>query len=138
MTTPHPTPAEGTPIATPLTDANICQASHYVNGGREEEWEYVEPEFARSLETRLHTTQSRLEEAILAVEAAHFRTNEDTGANLNALVVWSAFRRAIGLPPLSWSDLPKWDETKHEYVVPEGSRLMAHLARHQTSGGSNL
>lgn len=58
------------------------------------------------------------------VEKVHFRTNKDTGANLNALVVMNAFRREAGLPYIGLDDLPKWDEQEEKYVQPEGSKLL--------------
>jgi hypothetical protein len=43
---------------------------------------------------------------IKEVEGHHFRTNHDTGANLNALFVWNILRRRAGLPSISKNDLP--------------------------------
>ncbi len=62
------------------------------------------------------------------VESAHFRTVTDTGANPNAMVIWNALRRAAGLPGLSKDDLPAHDETRDQYVCPEGSRLLVKPA----------
>lgn len=42
------------------------------------------------------------------VEEAHFRTEHDTGANRNALFIWSLVRRLAGLPDLALTDLPAW------------------------------
>lgn len=42
---------------------------------------------------------------IETTEAAHFRTPYDTGANLNALLVWNLVRRFAGLPRLTRDDL---------------------------------
>lgn len=42
-----------TPTETPRVDTEICRASHSNGSGGEEEWEYVEPDFARQLEREL-------------------------------------------------------------------------------------
>lgn len=42
------------------------------------------------------------------VERHHFRTEHDTGANLNAMLVWNIVRKHVGLPPLSKKDLPRY------------------------------
>ncbi len=65
---------------------------------------------------------------IAKVEADHFRTVIDTGANPNAMVVWNALRRHAGLPGLSKDDLPAFDETRGQYLQPEGSRLLCKHA----------
>lgn len=39
------------------------------------------------------------------VEARHFRTGHDTGANRNALFVWNQLREYAGLERLTWRDL---------------------------------
>lgn len=62
--------------------------------------------------------------AIKAVESAHFRTNEDTGANGCASLVWNALRRQFGLPVVTRDDLPAWDEQRKGYYMPEGSKLL--------------
>ena len=61
------------------------------------------------------------------VEEAHFRTDKDTGSNLNALLVLNAFRRQCGLVPIGRDDLPAYDEKKNKYVMPENSRLVRNL-----------
>jgi hypothetical protein len=48
---------------------------------------------------------SDLLQFIKETEAAHFRTVHDTGANLNALLVWNLVREHAGLPRLRLSDL---------------------------------
>jgi hypothetical protein len=58
------------------------------------------------------------------VERAHFRTVEDTGSNLNALLIWNAVREHAGLPRISRDDLARYDETTGRYVTPEGSKLL--------------
>ncbi len=42
------------------------------------------------------------------VESAHFRTNEDTGANPCARLVWNILRQEVGLPYLEEKDLPAY------------------------------
>jgi hypothetical protein len=51
------------------------------------------------------------------VEKAHFRTNEDTGANQNAMLIWNLVRAEAGLPPLDLRDLPAYCETHKMYHV---------------------
>lgn len=60
------------------------------------------------------------EEFIRKVEDAHFRTNEDTGAHPNALMIWNIVRAHIGLPALSANDLPAFcDEHKKYHVIKD-------------------
>lgn len=54
---------------------------------------------------------------IKRVESAHFRTNEDTGANLNAILIWNMVRRHVGLPRIDIDDLPAYCETHEKYHV---------------------
>lgn len=54
---------------------------------------------------------------IKQVESAHFRTNEDTGAVLNALFIWNLVRKHVGLPRLDMGDLPAYCETHGDYHV---------------------
>lgn len=68
--------------------------------------------------------QMEIIDAMRKVEAAHFRTNLDTGACSNVMVVWSALRRHLGLPPLGISDLPVWDDNYCRYLRPENSNLL--------------
>ena len=58
------------------------------------------------------------------VEKSHFRTNTDTGSNLNALVVMNAFRREAGLPYIGKDDLPRWNDLEEKYVQPIESKLL--------------
>lgn len=51
--------------------------------------------------------QMTLEEFITDVEACHFRTAHDTGANRNALMVWNILRNYAGLDCLETDDLHK-------------------------------
>lgn len=44
-------------------------------------------------------------EFIEQTEKAYFRTNMDTGANMNALFVWNRVREFAGLPELTHDDL---------------------------------
>ena len=59
-----------------------------------------------------------------AVERAHFRTDQDTGAAEHALVIWNAARKHAGLPYISKADLPKWDGTR--YAMPKDSNLLTN------------
>lgn len=52
---------------------------------------------------------------VAQVEAAHFRTAADTGANHNALMIWNIVRRHVGLPELTPEDLPAWCMTHSCY-----------------------
>src|SRR6266540_2438292 len=63
---------------------------------------------------------------ITEVERDHFRTVEDSGANLNVLLIWNIVRRHAGLPRISRDDLPAWDGNR--YTMPAGSRLLANLS----------
>ncbi len=56
------------------------------------------------------------------IEASHFRTEHDTGANDCALLIWNALRRRVGLPWLEKKHLPAWDGTR--YAMPEVSNLL--------------
>lgn len=47
-----------------------------------------------------------LHDFIAETEKAYFRTQGDTGANLNALFIWNRVREYAGLPPLELKDLP--------------------------------
>jgi hypothetical protein len=51
------------------------------------------------------------------VEESHFRTNEDTGANSNALLIWNMVREHVGLPRLDILDLPAYCITHKTYHV---------------------
>ena len=44
-------------------------------------------------------------EFIKKVENDHFRTDQDTGAHPNALLIWNIVRQHVGLPKLSISQL---------------------------------
>ena len=70
-----------------------------------------------------------LRDVIRKIEAAHFRTYGDSGANEKAQIVHSALRAEAGLPYLSNKDLPKWDG--REYVVPENSRLLREIEKRE-------
>lgn len=54
---------------------------------------------------------------IKRVEASHFRTNEDTGANLNALLIWNMVRQHLGMTQLTTKDLPSYCITHKTYHV---------------------
>jgi hypothetical protein len=63
------------------------------------------------------TTETDLQNFIAAIEAAHFRTDEDRGANTNALFIWNRVREFAGLPELKRVDLPAYC-FKHETYHP--------------------
>lgn len=52
-------------------------------------------------------------EFVKAVEAAHFRTRADTGANHNAMFIWNVVRNHVGLPRITIDELPTYCMT-HE------------------------
>jgi hypothetical protein len=54
---------------------------------------------------------------IKKVEAEHFRTDQDTGANSCALFIWNLVRAHAGLPTLKKSDLRAYCETHGKYHV---------------------
>jgi hypothetical protein len=56
------------------------------------------------------------------IEASHFRTEHDTGANDCALLIWNALRQRVGLPWLEKKHLPAWDGIR--YVMPGVSNLL--------------
>lgn len=80
-------------------------------------------------------TETEILTAMRTVEAAHFRTTDDTGANFAALTVWSALRTALGMPAISKDDLPAWNGKA--YTMPAGSRLLTNDA-HDASLSRNL
>ena len=51
------------------------------------------------------------------VEADHFRTVHDTGANDCALFIWNLVRERLGLPRLEKKDLPHFCKTHKCYHV---------------------
>lgn len=51
------------------------------------------------------------------VEQAHFRTEHDSGANLNAMMIWNIVRNKAGLPPLAKKDLRAWCDRCSKYHV---------------------
>ena len=70
---------------------------------------------------------SPLWNVLAEVEAAHFRTINDTGAADQARVVWNALRRRLGLPEVGKYHLPQWDGEK--YAMPADSALLANVAK---------
>lgn len=49
--------------------------------------------------------QQRLLDFITDVESRHFRTQYDTGANMNAMIIWNMVRKFAGLEELTRDDL---------------------------------
>jgi len=58
-----------------------------------------------------------LKQAIEDVMNRHFRTEHDTGANSNALLVLNCFRVHAGMERINVTDLPQWDGKN--YVCPK-------------------
>ena len=54
---------------------------------------------------------------VAKMEAAYFRTNEDVGANLNALLIWNCVREHLKLPKLDLNDLPAHCSTHDEHHI---------------------
>jgi hypothetical protein len=54
---------------------------------------------------------------VARIEAAHFRTDCDTGANENAMAIWNCVRKHVGLPRLHKSELPSYCLTHRAYHV---------------------
>jgi hypothetical protein len=68
-----------------------------------------------------------LTDFIADVEARHFRTVNDTGANLNALMIWNRVREFAGLPELTMDELAakypgggEWKALKVKYRAAHG------------------
>ena len=51
------------------------------------------------------------------VESRHFRTEHDTGANLNAILIWNCVREYAGMKRITVKDLPAWCKKCKEYHV---------------------
>ncbi len=66
--------------------------------------------------------RSRILAILREVEAAHFRTQKDTGANPTARLVWNSLRARLGLPSITLDDLPSHDGKA--YMMPPNSRLL--------------
>lgn len=49
--------------------------------------------------------QQQLLDFIADVESRHFRTQYDTGANMNAMIIWNMVRKFAGLEELTRDDL---------------------------------
>lgn len=54
-------------------------------------------------------------EFIAEVESKHFRTDADTGANQNAMMIWNIVREYVGLSRLRVQDLPAFCVTHGRY-----------------------
>ena len=52
---------------------------------------------------------------IASVEKNYFRTNQDIGAEYNALFIWNIVRKEAGLEPLKMDDLPAYCMTHKMY-----------------------
>jgi hypothetical protein len=71
-------------------------------------------------------------EWIRDTESRHFRTPFDTGANLNALMIWNLLRGSMGMSPLTRVDLLRNMVTTYAQdfarYVSEGNADLAHEA----------
>lgn len=56
-------------------------------------------------------------EFVRQIEASYFRTDEDIGANTNALMIWNHVREHVGLPRIGTADLPSHCLTHDRYHV---------------------
>ncbi len=54
-------------------------------------------------------------EFVQKIESQYFRTDKDTGAGLNTILVWNQVRRHVGLEGITWEDLPAWCQTHKKY-----------------------
>ena len=68
-----------------------------------------------------------LKQFIADVEASHFRTDSDTGANWHAMFMWNLVRQHAGMKPLENKDLPTWCENCHKYHVRPLCRFVTNL-----------
>lgn len=59
------------------------------------------------------------------VEAAHFRTDCDTGANEYALLIWNMVREFAGLSRLTKADLPSFCGCCGKYHTGAAKKLIA-------------
>jgi hypothetical protein len=74
---------------------------------------------------------------VARVEKSHFRTNHDTGANLNVLMIWNMVRKHFGLPRLELDDLPKYCVKHDRYDLchkPSVPLISARVQHSQASG----
>lgn len=55
------------------------------------------------------------EDFVSRVEQAHFRTDEDTGANPSVLMIWNMVRRHFGMSNLLRENLPAYCATHDTY-----------------------
>lgn len=77
-----------------------------------------------AIATHLKITPISLPAAIKTVEAAHFRTEHDSGAHPHARLILNAFRRIAELPYVGNDDLPSWDQKRKGYYMPPASKLL--------------
>lgn len=85
----------------------------------------VRPTKRKTKSKMLPVPGSPLWEVLAKVEAAHFRTEHDTGANDCARLVWNVLRSHLGLPWLDRKHFPKWDGAK--YAMPADSTLLVNI-----------
>ncbi len=58
-----------------------------------------------------------LHQFISSIEKNHFRTDRDSGANPNALMIWNLLREYAGLARLEYKDLPSWCGLHKRYHI---------------------
>ena len=63
-------------------------------------------------------------DAIREIERRDFRTNEDSGAHPNAMLLMNRLRKMVGLPEITKRDLPA--SNGKTYVMPPDSKLLAN------------
>lgn len=66
-------------------------------------------------------------EFVKLMEKSNARTNKDTLAHPERLLVHNMARQAVGLPMLSIEDFPRFDSGSNKYVIPDDSKLICNL-----------
>lgn len=74
-------------------------------------------------------------DAIREVEKWDFRTEHDSGAHPNAMLLMNRLRRMARLPSITKHDLPAWDGKA--YVMPPNSNLLANDPHHPRRPGND-
>ncbi len=74
--------------------------------------------------------KNELHDAIAHIESRFFRTEHDSGAGGNALMIWNALRQPAGLDSVQ---LPEWCDNCREYHNGHCKPLVDLLAIKRTS-----